>query len=102
MGADKGYDTKPFVRRLRTLNAVPHTAQRVKGSAIDRRVTRHEGYSISQRARNRVEEIFGWLKTVAGLRRTRHRGREKVDWMLTFATAAYNLVRMRNLALSLR
>jgi transposase len=102
VGADKGYDTKPFVRRLRTLNAVPHTAQRVKGSAIDRRVTRHEGYSISQRARKRVEEIFGWLKTVAGLRRTRHRGREKVDWMFTFATAAYNLVRMRNLALSVR
>lgn len=102
VGADKGYDTKAFVRRLRMLNATPHAAQRAKGSAIDRRVTRHEGYSISQRVRKRVEEIFGWLKTVAGLRRTRHRGREKVDWMFTFATAAYNLVRMRNLALSVR
>jgi transposase len=100
VGADKGYDTKAFVRQMRTLNATPHTAQRSKGTAIDRRVTRHEGYSISQRARKRVEEIFGWLKTVAGLRRMRYRGKEKVDWMFTFATAAYNLVRMRNLALS--
>ena len=79
VGADKGYDTKAFVRPMRTLSATPHTAQRAKGSAIDCRVTRHEGYAISQRSRKRIEEIFGWLKTVAGLRRTRHRGKGKVD-----------------------
>ena len=65
---------------------------------IDQRTTRHAGYAISQCKRKRVEEIFGWLKTVGGLRKTRHRGVDRVGWMFTFALAAYNLVRMRNLA----
>ena len=67
-------------------------------SAIDERTTRHPGYQISQRKRKRVEEIFGWLKTVGGMRKLRHRGLERVAWMFTFGLAAYNLVRMRNLA----
>ena len=74
----------------------PHVAQKVH-SAIDRRSTRHPGYRLSQWRRKRVEEIFGWLKTVAGLRKTRHRGIARVGWTFTFAAAAYNLVRMRNL-----
>lgn len=67
---------------------------------IDQRTTRHPGYLISQRKRKRIEEIFGWLKTVAGLRKTRHRGVLRVGWMFSFALAAYNLVRLRNLALT--
>ena len=66
--------------------------------AIEARTTRHVGYRISQKKRKRIEECFGWLKTVAGLRKVRHRGVAKVDWIFTFACAAYNLVRMRNLA----
>ena len=65
---------------------------------VEERTTRHGGYAISQRKRKRVEEIFGWIKTIAGLRKTRHRGKARVGWMFTFAAAAYNLVRMRNLA----
>ncbi len=72
-------------------------AQRSDVSAIDRRTTRHPGYTVSQRARKRVEEIFGWLKTVGGLRKTRYRGFRRVGWMFTFATVVYNLVRIRNL-----
>ena len=68
------------------------------GSAIDGRTTRHAGYAISQRKRKRIEECFGWLKTIALMRKVRHRGVCKVDWIFTFACAAYNLVRMRNLA----
>jgi transposase len=100
VGADKGYDTKDFVARCRHWNITPHVAQNVKrngGSSIDDRTTRHEGYAISQRKRKRVEECFGWLKTIALLRKVRHRGIEKVGWVFTFAAAAYNLVRMRNL-----
>ena len=67
-------------------------------SAMPARTTRHQGYAISQRKRKRVEEIFGWIKTIAGLRKTRHRGRKRVSWMFTFAAAAFNLIRMRNLA----
>ena len=67
-------------------------------SAIDGRTTRHAGYAISQRKRKRVEEIFGWLKTVGGMRKLRHRGLELVGWMFTLSAAAYNLVRIRNLA----
>jgi transposase len=94
LGADKGYDQKELVRALREYRVTPHVAQKVN-SAIDRRSTRHPGYLLSQRRRKRVEEIFGWLKTVAGLRKTRHRGIARVGW--TFAAAAYSLVRMRNL-----
>ena len=81
----------------RTFRITPHVAQRRDVSAIDGRTTRHPGYSLSQRARKRVEEIFGWLKTVGGLRKTRYRGVRRVGWMFTFATAVYNLVRIRNL-----
>jgi hypothetical protein len=99
VGADKGYDTKGFVADVRTLNATPHVAQK-KHSAIDGRTTRHEGYKISQQKRKRVEEIFGWMKTVGGLRKLRHRGLELVGCMFTFTAAAYNLVRIRNLSKS--
>ena len=95
LGADKGYDAKDFVMELRELNVRPHVAQNSRGrrSAIDRRTTRHPGYATSQRFRKRVEEAFGWIKTVAGLRQTKLRGRAKVAWAFTFAVAAYNLVR---------
>ena len=69
------------------------------GSAIDGRTARHEGYDVSQKKRKRIEECFGWLKTIALLRKVRHRGIFKVGWNFTFAAAAYNLVRMRNLAI---
>jgi hypothetical protein len=99
LGADKNYDTVAFVAEARHLNVTPHVAQNNKGrrSAIDGRTTRHPGYLISQRKRKRVEEVFGWFKTVGGMRKLRHRGLELVRWMFTFATAAYNLVRIRNL-----
>jgi transposase len=100
LGADKGYDTKEFVKEMRHMNVTPHVSQNVRrsgGSAIDGRTTRHAGYEISQRKRKRIEEVFGWLKTVGALRKTRHRGLFKVGWVFTFAAAAYNLVRMRNL-----
>jgi transposase len=102
LAADKAYDTKGFVSDLRARRVTPHVAQNDKrrrgGSAIDKRTTRHPGYAVSQRKRKRVEEIFGWLKTVGLLRKTRHRGVGLVDWIFKFATAAYNLVRIRNLA----
>jgi transposase len=96
LGADKGYDAADFVEELRALNVRPHVAQNLSGrrSAIDKRTTRHPGYAKSQRIRKRIEEAFGWIKTVAGLRQTKLRGRAKVDWAFTFAVAAYNLVRV--------
>ena len=100
LAGDKGYDTKDFVQEIRGMKVTPHVAQNVKrngGSAIDRRTTRHAGYEISQRKRKRIEEVFGWMKTVGMLRKTRHRGVFKVGWVFTFTAAAYNLVRMRNL-----
>ena len=97
LGADKGYDRKEFVQELRDHHVTPHIACK-STSIIDGRTTRHPGYAISQQKRKRIEEIFGWLKTVAGLRKTRHRGLARVSWIFTFAVAAYNLVRMRNLA----
>jgi len=102
VAGDKGYDTRDFVAQLRGMNATPHVAQNDKrpgGSAIDGRTTRHAGYTVSQRKRKRIEEVFGWLKTVGALRKTRHRGVFKVGWVFTFAASAYNLVRMRNLLL---
>ena len=100
VGGDKNYDTADCVEQWRGLHVTPHVAQNDtrRRSAIDQRTTRHPGYLISQRKRKRVEEIFGWLKTVGGLRKLRHRGMDRVDWMFTFAVAAYNLVRLRNLA----
>jgi transposase len=103
IAADKGYDTKDLVQEMRGMNVTPHVAQNHKrngGSAIDRRTTRHAGYQISQQRRKRIEEVFGWMKTVGMLRKTRHRGVFKVGWVFTFAAAAYNLVRMRNLLAS--
>jgi transposase len=103
IGADKGYDTRDLVAELRNMNVTPHVAQndnRRGGSAIDVRTTRHSGYKVSQIRRKRVEEVFGWLKTVAMLRKTKLRGVLRVGWAFTFAATAYNLVRMRNLLAS--
>ena len=100
LGADKNYDTRNFVRELRELRVTPHVAQNTSGrsSAIEGRTTRHPGSAVSQRKRKGVEEIFGWMKTVGLLRKTRYRGVARVGWMFTFAAAVYNLVRMRTLA----
>jgi transposase len=99
LAADKGYDTREFVATLRGFAVTPHVAQNQSGraSAIDRRTTRHPGYAVSQRARKRVEEIFGWMKTVGLMRKTRHKGLSRVGWTFTLTAAAYNLVRIRNL-----
>jgi transposase len=100
VGGDKGFDTADFVAECRHMCVTPHVAQnqgRRGGSAIDGRTARQAGYRISQKKRKRIEECFGWLKTVALLRKLRHRGTLKVDWIFTFACAAYNLVRMRSL-----
>ena len=100
LGADKAYDTAAFVAACRPLQITPHVAQNLErrgASVIDGRTTRHPGYGVSQRKRKRVEEIFGWLKTIGLLRKLRHRGIGRVGWLFTFSTAVYNLVRMRNL-----
>lgn len=100
VAGDKGYDTKDFVAECRHMRVTPHVAQSEKrrgGSAIDARTSRHAGYALSQVKRKRIEESFGWLKTIALMRKVRHRGIFKLGWIFTFAAAAYNLVRMRNL-----
>lgn len=98
VGADKAYDVRDFVQQLRRMKVTPHIAgKNASYSAIDSRTTRHTGYRASQIMRKRVEEIFGWLKTVGLMRKTRHRGTDRVGWMFTFAVATYNLVRMKNL-----
>ena len=99
LGGDRGYDTQGFVAALRERKVTPHVAQndRNRRSAVDKRTTRHEGYAVSQRKRKRVEEVFGWMKTVALQRKTRFRGLDRVGWMFTLAASAYNLVRMRQL-----
>ena len=99
LGADKGFDAQDFVNELRAMKVTPHVAQNTSGrrSAIDRRTTRHAGYAMSQRARKRIEEAFGWIKTVAGQGKTRFRGVERVGLAFTFAAAAYNLVRLPRL-----
>ena len=99
LGGDKGYDRKALIQEMREHRVTPHFARR-QDSILDQRTTRHVGYALSQRKRKRVEEIFGWVKTVGGLRKTRHRGVARVNWMFTFALAVYNLVRMRNLELA--
>ena len=101
LGADKGYDTKDFVKVLRELNVTPHVAQNTSNrkSAIDGRTTSLLGYAISQRTRKRIEEGFGWMKTVARLRKTMYRGIEKIAMQLDLHAVAYNLVRMANLGL---
>jgi hypothetical protein len=99
LGGDKAYDYPGCVRELRHMQVTPHVAQNTtnRRSAIDARTTRHPGYAISQRKRKRVEEIFGWMKTIGLLRKLRHRGGELVTWIFQFTAAAYNLVRIRNL-----
>ena len=98
LGGDKGLDAADFVMELRDINVTPHIAQNTtRRSAIDRRATRHSGYEISQRIRKRVEEGFGWMKTIGGIGRMKYRGRERVAWIFTLAAAAYNLIRMPKL-----
>jgi transposase len=97
VGGDKGFDVSSFVADVRARGVTPHVAQKVKGSAIDRRTTRHDGYAVSQQRRKLIEQVFGWMKTVGGLRKLRHCGGERVDWIVTFTAAAYHLVRLRTL-----
>ena len=99
LAADKGYDAEDFVNELRSMRVTPHVAQNVSGrsSAIDRRTTRHDGYAWSQRIRKRIEEGFGWIKTVARQEKTKFRGCDRVGFAFTFAAAAYNLVRLPKL-----
>ncbi len=91
LGADKGYDTQDFVGKLRELQVTPHVAQNDtnRRSAIDGRTTRHEGYAVSQRKRKRVQEVFGWMKTIGLQRKTRFRGPDRVGWMFTLAAATW-------------
>jgi hypothetical protein len=105
LGADKAFDAHDFVAELREINVAPHLAQNTSGrrSAIDGRTTRHAGYAVSQCIRKRIGrapkaiDAFGWAKTVAGLRKARHRGLPKIGWQFTLAMAAYNLVRLPRL-----
>lgn len=99
LGADKGYDAQDFVNELRSMMVTPHVAQNTSGrsSAIDGRTTRHGGYAVSLRIRKRIEETFGWIKTIAGQAKTRFRGLDRVGWAFTFSAAAYNLVRLPKL-----
>ena len=96
VGADRGYDTRGFVRGCRMSRVTPHVAQKQR-SAIDRRTTRHDGDRLSQRARKRVEEVFGWVKTVGGGRKLRYCGVERNRLWMEMTTASYNLVRLSKL-----
>jgi transposase len=100
VGADKNFDMPAWVTAVRQMGITPHVAQHTtnRRSAIDGRTTRHPGYALSQRCRKKVEQPFGWMKTVGLLRKLRHRGGRKVDWIVSFTAAAYNLVRWRTLA----
>ena len=100
VGADKNFDMPAWVAAVRQMNITPHVAQHTtkRRSAIDGRTTRHPGYALSQRCRKKVEQPFGWMKTVGLLRKLRHRGGRKVDWIVSFTAAVYNLVRWRTLA----
>jgi hypothetical protein len=99
VAADKGYDIRDLVAGLRAMHVTPHVAQHTTGrrSAIDARTTRHAGYTISQQKRKLVEQGFGWMKTIGGLRKLRHRGEPLVSWVFTFTAAADNIVRLRRL-----
>jgi transposase len=99
LGGDKGFDSADFVNELRSMNVTPHVAQNIshRRSAIDGRTTRHGGYGVSQRIRKRIEEAFGWIKTVALQEKTRFRGIARVGFAFTFSAAAYNLVRLPKL-----
>ena len=98
IGADKNYDAQNFIKEVRATNTTPHVARKQQ-SAIDGRTTRHAGYSASLKFRKRIEEIFGWMKTIGPLRRPMYRGVDRIDGVFTLTAAAYNLVRMRNLGL---
>jgi IS5 family transposase len=102
LGADKNYDTRDCVDNLRCANATPHVAQNTsnRSSAIDGRTTCHEGYAVSQRIRKKIEECFGWGKTIGDLRKSRFVGCEKLDFQFVLTFAAYNLIRMRNLGVA--
>ncbi len=100
VGADKGYDVREFIDLARELGATPHVSQNLNhrgGSAIDGRTTRHLGYAKSQHARPRIEPAFGWLKTIAWMRKVKLRGVANVEWLFVFASAAYNILRLCNL-----
>ncbi|GLR91831.1 hypothetical protein GCM10007857_85490 [Bradyrhizobium iriomotense] len=99
LGADKAYDAEDFVNELRLMNVMPHVAQKTSGrsSAIDGRTTRHGSYAVSQRIRKRIEEAFGWIKTVAGQEKTSFRGHDRVALAFAFAATACNLVRLPKL-----
>jgi transposase len=99
LGADKGYDSGDFILALRTLKTTPHVAQNTSNrrSAIDERTARHRGYEISQRIRKRIEESFGWMKEVGRMRKTRHRGKDRVGWQFDLVASAYNLIRLPKL-----
>lgn len=99
LGVDKAYDTQDFVNELRSMRVTSHVARNTSGrsSAFDGRTTRHGGYAVSQRIRKRIEEAFGWIKTVAGQDKTMFRGSEHVGWVITLSAAAYNLVRLPKL-----
>jgi transposase len=100
VGADTGYDNARFVEAARAIQVTPHVAQyKKRASAIDGRTTRHTGYRISLKKRKGIEQIFGWLKTIGGMRKLRHRGRARVEWMFMLALSAYNLVRLRTIAI---
>jgi transposase len=100
VGADKNYDCAEFVSGCRELGIRPHVARNDtnRSSRIDGRTSRHPGYELSQKKRKRIEEIFGWMKTVGGLRKLRYRGKRRVNWIFLFCSAAFNLIRMVNLA----
>jgi len=103
LAGDKNYDTSELVLALRKLNVTPHVAAntaRKGGSAIDGRTTRHSGYAVSQKFRKRIEEAFGWIKTIGNLRKVKYRGIPRVSWHFIFTAAVYNLVRMRNLGVA--
>ena len=99
LGADKGYDAAGFIVELTGLNVDPHVAQNTSGrrSAVPDEVAAKAGYATSQRIRKRIEEVFGWMKTVGGMRKLHHRGTALVGWLFTFSAAAYNLVRLSRL-----
>jgi hypothetical protein len=99
VGGDKAYDTQDFVADVRGLGATPHVTQNdtPRRSAIDGRTTRHWGYQVSLLVRKRIEETFGWMKTIGGQRKTRYRGTPRVGWMFTLSAAAYNLIRLPKL-----
>ena len=97
LGADNGYDGADFVAELRRMVVTPHVAQEARHSAIDRRTTQHTGYAMSQRRRKKIEETFGWAKTVGGMAQTVHRGLDRVCAQFTMTMAACNLARLPKL-----